>query len=481
MINLIKNEIVKIFHKKSFRVMAIIVLLLVTFSLILDISMFKFYKDDYITNSYEMYKENLDSYDLTNREEAKMYAEDKAMVDTFALLKKYPDQDSGEYYYIDNEINQMLVQMYYAKYVNNDLIEYEKQFKEYERMLDKLDDFDWRKFLKEEKTNYLNDINNLEKSKNSTNQEDISKQIETLNISVKAIDYRLKYDIPYSYSSLSSLIDDYESYGIQYLSMNQNEEFYKRRDDLVNKRNVEKEYKVAEYKLENNVIYDSEHRYLIDDIVYMFMYVDMIILLVIMIVVGGVVADEFNKGTIKQLLVRPFSRSKILLSKIIASMIMVMLFAILYYFIYIVAYSIYYSNFSALFSSVVDYNFNTHSAFEMNVLLYCIVRLLAILPQYVIMFIFVLFISIVSASAVGAIGAGFGLIFISETVKMMLPAKYLAYLPTYCWDWSSFLFGGVSDNEYLTFTKAIIVCVVTVVLLVIGSFLAFKKKDIKNQ
>mgnify|MGYP003309331160 CR=1 FL=1 len=114
---------------------------------------------DYITNSYEMYKENLDSYDLTNREEAKMYAEDKAMVDTFALLKKYPDQDSGEYYYIDNEINQMLVQMYYAKYVNNDLIEYEKQFKEYERMLDKLDDFDWRKFLKEEKTNYLNDIN----------------------------------------------------------------------------------------------------------------------------------------------------------------------------------------------------------------------------------------------------------------------------------------------------------------------------------
>lgn len=482
MINLIKNEIVKIVHKKSFKVFCIVVFLLVVLSLSIDLITSKLFDADkyYIDSSYEIYNDRLDDYDLSNRDEVRMYAEDKAMAETFALLKKYPDVDSAEHYFIDTEIRSLFEQMYYAQYVTKDLVEYESCYKIYQEMLVKLEKFDWKKNLTEEKNNYLKEISELEKNTN-INQDDKLKQIEVLNVKIKAIDYRFKYEVPYSYDDISYLIDEYESNGVNYLMMNQNEDFYTKRSELVNKRNVEEEYKVAEYKLEHGIIYDSNKNELMDNICVMFMFTNMIILLVVMIVVGGVLADEFNKGTIKQLLVRPFSRTKILLSKVIASLLMIILFAFLYYLLYIVAYSISYSDFTALFSSVVDYDFNVHSAFDMNLMVYCIINLLAILPQYFIIFAFVLFISVLTTSSIGAVGAGFGLLFMSETIKMMLPEKYLVYLPTYCWDWSCFLFGGVSSSEYMTFTNCLVVCVITMVLLIVGAFILFKNKDVKNQ
>ncbi len=52
------------------------------------------------------------------------------------------------------------------------------------------------------------------------------------------------------------------------------------------------------------------------------------IIVMIVMIAGTIVSEEFNKGTIKLLLVRPYSRNKILLSKFITVLIMI-IFSIL--------------------------------------------------------------------------------------------------------------------------------------------------------
>ena len=47
------------------------------------------------------------------------------------------------------------------------------------------------------------------------------------------------------------------------------------------------------------------------------------IIVIVVMIAGTIVSEEFNKGTIKLLLVKPYSRNKILLSKFITVLIMV--------------------------------------------------------------------------------------------------------------------------------------------------------------
>ena len=56
----------------------------------------------------------------------------------------------------------------------------------------------------------------------------------------------------------------------------------------------------------------------------------MFILIFSVIVAGTIVSNEFQKGTIKLLLTRPYSRNKILLSKYIVSIISILIFIILF-------------------------------------------------------------------------------------------------------------------------------------------------------
>ena len=51
-------------------------------------------------------------------------------------------------------------------------------------------------------------------------------------------------------------------------------------------------------------------------------------LLVAVLIASGIISDELDKGTIKQLLVKPFTRNKIFMSKLIASMIIVLFFMV---------------------------------------------------------------------------------------------------------------------------------------------------------
>ena len=60
-------------------------------------------------------------------------------------------------------------------------------------------------------------------------------------------------------------------------------------------------------------------------------------------------------------------------------------------------------------------------------------------------------------------------------------SNYMKYFPTLCWNLREFLWGGLPTFKDLTLGTSIIVCIFTIVIIFLGSFSLFKRKDIKNQ
>lgn len=483
MISLIKNELKKIYHKKGLRILLILVLG-ITFASFL-ISKFTPESEDgvFLERQYEYYEETLKEYDLNDYNELKLYAEDYAIYKELELKLEYPDTTSPEYYYIGNTISPVLSNMYYAKFVTKNDTEYNSYKELYDTYVLKLKNFDWKADLNQEKQMYIEEKNALRLTLNEENVDvdGIKDQIEVLDIQISGIDYRLKYNIPYANTENSRLISDYVTDGSIYVTLEEDESLYKEKQDVVSKRAVEEKYKVALYKLENGMLEEMEEFDLSSAILYMFEEIDMIILIGMFIIIASAIADEFNKGTIKQLLVKPFTRNEILLSKILACMIATIIFSAIYFGVYTILYCWDYNDFGILFRDYILYDFAKHEVIEINFVLYCLIKLVAILPQYFIIFFFTLLVCVVTTNAVGSMAAGFGLMLGAEMVSYYLSDKLIAYLPFGCWNLSSYLFGGFSLNKYASLPLSLFVCFVTLVILIGLSFIIFKRKDIKNQ
>ena len=443
MISLIRNELVKISHKKSVLVLSIVVIGLLIFSFIIEKS---FVNNDFdsVEQKYTFYKNELEFYDLNDEEELRMYVGDLTYFKMYELLLDYSDNESPEYYYIFNDIRPVLNNMYYAKYISKIDDEYQLYKKQYDEMIKKLENFDWEADLLKEKKEFEQQIEDLKNSVNIS-----KKEFEVLNYEIEAIDYRLKYKIPYSYSDASSLVEEYKSSAISYLNVDKDESSYNDRGELINKRELEKKLYISKYKLDHELFdYDNDTSI-------------------------QLIADV--------LLVRPFSRNKILVSKIIASFISFLLFVLFYFILNILYYMVLDNNFGIIFSNIIEYNYFTGSVFEINLLVYGLLNFVAILPCYLCLFAFVILMGVLTTNVVGAIASGLALLFIPSFIDVMLNNKIKSFLPLYCWDFTPYLFGGISSNPNSSLLKSSIVCLVFLVVVLVLAFVFFKKKDIKNQ
>ena len=154
----------------------------------------------YIEAQYKYYEEHLSEYDLSNREELRMYADDYAIYKELELKLDYPDSFGPEYYYIENTIGPVLTSMYYAKFVTENEIEYNTYKELYDSYVLKLKNFDWKGDLEQERNEYLEEKKSLKMALNheEVDADEVKKQIEALDIQISGVDYRLKYNIPCS-------------------------------------------------------------------------------------------------------------------------------------------------------------------------------------------------------------------------------------------------------------------------------------------
>ena len=200
-------------------------------------------------------------------------------------------------------------------------------------------------------------------------------------------------------------------------------------------------------------------------------------------IAGSIVSEEYNKGTIKQLLLRPFSRTKILISKFIATLIVFILFMIFYIITDIIFYGLA-SGFDTLSLPVVVYDFTTNTVKEISLLGHCVLNILSLLPYYLILLMLAFFIGTITGNTAIAVAGSFAMTIVSSIINGFASSsnvEALKFFPTLCWDLHEYLFGGISAYKFGSFGVSLTVSIITFLLLFIGSIIVFKKKDIKNQ
>lgn len=474
MIRLIKNELFKIFHKKGIYIIFIISLVLSAFiNILMNIDMPNTL-DDTIYNNF---KQVVEEYDRDNITKDEYYVQAKMSITDYELRhqkKEYNGYYNPEYYYITSVIGPLYNTYYSNLYINNDTESAEMNKKLIDEALENLKNFNWRKQIEVE-------LKEKESEKEMCSDEDNC--LFTNSIEIEVLKYRLDNNIPYSFRDSSSVLDKYVSDYNTYKDMEKDESKIRSHEDLLEKRQYESDIAHTKYLIDHKLIKDNFQSMSAASVFVSDMCsISMLVVICIVLVSSAVVADEFNKGTIKQLLIRPYSRTKIIISKFIATFITILTFIVLVSIGETIVTGLVNGSFNTLFEPVLIYNYNTHSLMEFNIITAGLLKFACVLPEVLIITLLTFFASTLFTN--NGISTAIGIItyFAAGLLKSFIDLHVaISYFPLVNWDFNDYLFGSIPACKYLSLTKAIIITVITIVTLFVLTLVVYKRKDIKNQ
>lgn len=487
MVNLIKNELKKIFHKKAIYIILIIAIVF----MILNIVITKYLKNSIMNLNYEndveYYTSLLNDLDKNSPTYKEEYNYAKSQLEEAKLLQKY-DADSWQWQVITSNSDKYIYPMIEAEGTEN----YNQLKKEYNIFVEKLNSGDWKTFVQAELNQINEQIKLIESQEINQNAKEL--QLIEFNIRKQALEWRLEKDIPYGNTNRNQIITQWEESKKELESILQQEKnkplTY---EEKYSKQNVEETIKLCEYYIKNNLseniaLADFNERWNLaseadSSLINVYSHSDLFIIIAIVVIAGTIVSEEFNKGTIKLLLVRPFKRVKILIAKFIACLIVL---GVVYVVITIAQFicSGIAKGYGDYVGKVFCYNFNTNSVQEINTVKYMVLSGLAILPQYLLLMtlafsLSVLFINSPIAIAMPLLGI-MGAEIINNLAYTFEKAKFLRFFVTPNWDLSKFLFGKLPKFEPISLPFSITICAIYFVVMLVGSMFVFKRREIKN-
>jgi ABC-2 type transport system permease protein len=210
-------------------------------------------------------------------------------------------------------------------------------------------------------------------------------------------------------------------------------------------------------------------------------YVFLLILFVIMIS-AGIFSEEFNKGTIKNLLTKPYNRIKVLFAKYITTLIAYLFILIsLYTFVFIVNGIIF--SFEGVTLPVLEYNYGTDKLLVLNVFKAIFINAIYITPFILFLSTFAFFLSLLIHSTAFATTVSFGAFIAGEIINVLVVVKNiepLKYFITLNWDLSIYQYGATNPFGDLTFKFSLVIYLIYFISLILLSVIIFQKKDIKN-
>lgn len=461
MINLIRNELSKIFFKNSTYVMLVVMFLFVVLTNVIyktELDENGEFKSDYYNSNYlKNAKEKLDKSDNESKTNI------KKDILKYELYEKYGPY-SWQAYIINNKMED-IIDTYVKSNYNLD--------EEYNFYLDKFDKDDWKYFVLEE----------IDLKKKELSDNLVSKEIYDIDLEV--LNYRLNHDISYAYSYLNSALEDYSN-AKKYISTTNLS--YLKEEDKLNSSND------RVYNYYKNISDMNINKYILDNkinakkandtrgiLINLFNEYEIILVILIVMNSSVIISSEFNKGTIKQLLLVPYKRSKILFSKYITCLLMFLFNVIILILMQVLVGSILFK--STLSIPVVIYNFNSNMIETYNIFYYLFLQLLAKIPMFIIIITFVFFISIITLNSVVTTILGLGLYLITPMVNELIINSKLLFLNLTIFphlDFTQYLFGTISRNIYGSINTSIIVVILYFVVFFILSYVVFNEKDIKN-
>ncbi len=468
-----KNELIKILKKKSTYIILMITLAFMIFSNFM-----------YQRNTKQMYSGNYSDEDMQYYEEAMptsskdpetndMYVSMKSNLDMMKLIQKYGYSSWQAYViqmYLGNDST--LYVMNEHDYAINPTVsekEYITAKEHYEDFINKLDSGDWKCFAKAELDKVQQDI------KNTTDEQKLAE----LQTQKQILQWRLEKDISYEQSFLNTCLERYENHSnniYEYehsknLDYSQKQKYYS---------SVEA-FNTNKYYIENNIrnINHNDNRSILLNLLDNY---ELFILIFVIMIAGSIVSDEFSKGTIKLLLVRPYSRVKILLAKfMVCIMILILFIAFIAISQYLIGGCI--QGFDSTSVPAVIYNHNTNQIETMSIARYIVITSVAKAPVYILLMTLAfacstLFTNTAVSIVIPLLGyMGSSLI---NQLALAFNIKALLYFVTPNWDFTQYLFGSLPEFETLTIPFSLIVCLVYFAIMVVTMFTVFKNRNIKN-
>ena len=483
MSSLIKNELTKIFKKK-----AIYILLFVTLAfVILSNCIYKYFYGNssysYYSDSYVEYaKQEINNLDPDKPSDTKMYIEYKTAIDVSEMMKQY-NNDAWQVQIIastlESYINERNTYLYGAEKNEEQANKINEQINE---LSNKLKNDDWKYFANEELQKAQEKLKTLENEKNTTEDKQILESLETeiknAKIDLEVAEYRVDEDIKYGYDYMNTALSTYQqqSYIIAQVEDSNEELSYREEKDY--KQAIE-DKEISKYIIENHedINKGNDLRGILSRF---FSEFGLFIIVIVIMIAGTIVSEEFNKGTIKLLLVKPYSRNKILLSKFITILIMIVFsIAIIVGMELIIGGIIF--GFDSLSIPILEYNFNTNILEEINVFAYLGIQTLAQLPIILLLATLSFALSTIFTNSPVAISLPL-LGYMGASIINQLAIQYnigcLRYFVTLNWDFSQYLYGSMPLMEGLTPIFSVIICIIYFIIMIIPTFVIFKKKNI---
>ena len=215
-----------------------------------------------------------------------------------------------------------------------------------------------------------------------------------------------------------------------------------------------------------------------------------IILIFCVVLAAGMIAGEQSTGTLKVLATRPYSRNKILTSKILASLIFGIIFLVFSAIVlFIIGYAVY-----GLDTTPILAVFNATSVFVISPFLLILIYLALLIVKILFYVLLATMISTVFRSNVGAVVISIFIYFLTAIFAVLFTSStWYAFLPFAGIDFFKF-FGGafasdLSNPLSIAFSSPMfynssllisaIVVTVTMVVMTILSYVVFKKREIK--
>ena len=468
MINLIKNELYKIFHKKGIYIVLIVTALYV----ILTNSLYSTTEEyDYLQDSYESelyYLEMLEEDKINNQEEilsSKVVISIYEFADSFGKdsWQRIIIHEDYDYYEKVYNLEEKIIS--YEMNITKDKDVYEKAKKELEDIKIELLNLKEREFVKKQIEEYKELLE--------------IKYDYTTHAKLLALELRYNNNVSYGYDALNNNLETYEN-SIGWLMELEDKNVLSAEDEeqyKYLKQDVEVSKAYVEYGIDEEKA-DGQYQILLSFLDEYFI----MILVMIILVSGSIVSEEFSKGTIKLLLVKPFTRINIILSKYLTSFIMV-LFAILVPIIMQLIVGSIAFGINSLSTPVIVYNHTNEMIEVLNIFKYLGLQIVAFLPELVLIStiaftLSTLFLSTSLANTLTIIGV-FGSSLIAAYAEIF-EIEILKYIVTLNWDWTVYLFGGTSPYKGVTFPFSVIICLIYFIVFLILSFVVFKKRNIKN-
>lgn len=488
MIRLIKNELTKIFKKKSFYIVMLVTLaFIIGFNIIMK-NISNPENINYYGNLDEQIasmEQEINELDPLNENDKAQYIDYKSSLETYKLMKKY-GVNSWQFSIVQSKVNPYLRDLAtYDTMINKDEVAYKETLNEYNELVSRLDKNDWQSFAREDLEEAEKQINEQNKIKDEAENDkqvaDADKMVKYLEVQKQTLEWRLDKNISYESGYYNNLINQYYNASISIIdyeaNKNESDSALMKQDYYDNLETANK----AKYDIENGTRTQDESNAR-GMLINFFSEYEIFIVIIIVMIAGTIVSEEFNKGTVKLLLIRPYKRTTILTSKFITCLIMLTIIILSIILMQFVVGGVVFG-FDSLQTPAIEYNFNTHSIQEMGIASYMLLQTIGKLPIYVLLMTLAFALSALfnnSAVAITLTLLGYMGSSMINMIGLQLGLDWIKYFVTPNWDLTQHFFGGLPMYEGTSLEFSIVINAIYFVIMLIPTYLVFKKRNIKN-